>query len=160
MILGIALLAGCVLPEPGELSFVEGAFATDGELTREYVWGVALAGRGFVDCETSFDAVGDVTEPESGCPGGCDTTLKIDFGYAGTDCPELPSGEDSDVTNQSIGVDGDSALLHDGEAWTAWLEGSGDDGAFDGESDWTNHEAGAGEDYTRRDRLVVSWVGE
>ncbi|MCP4867420.1 MAG: hypothetical protein GY898_01715 [Proteobacteria bacterium] len=158
--IGALLLGGCVLPEPGTLTFVEDALVTDGELVREYRWGTALAGQGYVDCEASFDADGGSGDPEGGCPGGCATTLVVDFDYAGTDCPMLPAGSESDLLSVSIGIDGDTALLHDGDAWATWIEGSTDGGSFDGDGPWLDFVMGAGEDFQMRERLSLTWVGE
>lgn len=147
-----ALVAGCVLPEPTDLEFVESAFARDGELFDELDFGPAMEADGYSDCGITFDLDGRTDEPAAGCP-SCDVEMVVDLTPDSDDCDLIPSGADNSILGLSIGFNGDRGYFHDGANWVQWLIGDSNDGSYEGSTGW-----GSIGGWQLRETLSVEWI--
>ena len=141
-------LAACILPDPADLEFVEGAVLDDGRLVRDF-----LFTDGSPDCRVEFDLDRAYGDPDNGCD-ACDVSLAVDLVVTGDNCDTTPPDLATTQYDVSIGFDDDQAWSQETGIWERWLDGDRHESSFEGSGDRT----GAGFDV--QEELDLEWLGE
>lgn len=144
----LALLAGCILPEPTDLEFVDGPVVDEGRLVRDFQFD-----NGSPDCRVEIDLERAYADPDDGCD-ACDVILSIDLVVTGDDCDQSPSEFGSTRYDVSVGFDGDEAWSRETGVWERWLDGDRDGSTFEG----SGSRSGAG--FVVDEDLDLSWFGD
>jgi len=141
-------LAGCILPAPTDLEFVDGPVVDEGRLVRDFQFD-----DGSPDCRVEIDLERSYADPDPGCD-ACDVILGVDLVVTGDDCAQTPPDFGTTRYDVSIGFDDNEAWSRETGVWEPWMGGDRDGSTFEGSG------SRGGATFVVDEDLDVSWFGD